>query len=127
MAHLIRSAKSGSDWSQNELSAYNIAVVQQTKEAFFGQQHFPAPAQPSVVTFMTTELEDAQDTPDEESWKLLFYLTQAIDPDSHKAKVDVFAARLLEQLGYALDRRVIIYAASYHAAQYLWREVYCTD
>ena len=36
MAHLIRSAKSGSDWTTNELLAYNIRVSSQTPHSFYG-------------------------------------------------------------------------------------------
>lgn len=36
MANLLRSAKSGSDWTGNELAAYNINIVQQTAIEFFG-------------------------------------------------------------------------------------------
>jgi len=36
MANLLRTAKSGSDWTRAELDAYNIAIVPQTKAEFFG-------------------------------------------------------------------------------------------
>ena len=38
MANLIRSAKSGSDWSTNELLAYNITVQRQDVVNFFGHE-----------------------------------------------------------------------------------------
>ena len=38
MANLIRSAKSGNDWSTNELPAYNIAVQHQDVLNFFGHE-----------------------------------------------------------------------------------------
>lgn len=38
MAHLIRSAKSGSDWSKNELPSYNITVQCQDIINFFGHE-----------------------------------------------------------------------------------------
>jgi hypothetical protein len=37
MAHLILSAKSGSDWITNDLLAYNIRVSSQSPEQFYGQ------------------------------------------------------------------------------------------
>lgn len=36
MAEVIRSAKYGSDWTRSELIAYNIKIVPQTPEQFFG-------------------------------------------------------------------------------------------
>ena len=36
MANHIRSAKSGSDWTTNELLAYNIRVSSQTPHSFYG-------------------------------------------------------------------------------------------
>ncbi|KIJ58274.1 hypothetical protein HYDPIDRAFT_34345 [Hydnomerulius pinastri MD-312] len=36
MANIIRSAKSGSDWTSNDLAAYNIAVHRQPADTFFG-------------------------------------------------------------------------------------------
>jgi hypothetical protein len=38
MANLIRSAKSGRDWSTNELLAYNITVRCQDIVSFFGHE-----------------------------------------------------------------------------------------
>ena len=62
MAQLLRTAKSGSDWTSNELAAYNITVVPQKKEEFFGTIDFPDPAEPSLAGFMTAETwQDAAD------------------------------------------------------------------
>ncbi|RPD68247.1 hypothetical protein L226DRAFT_435819, partial [Lentinus tigrinus ALCF2SS1-7] len=44
MANLIRSAKSSSDWTANDLAAYNIQVQYQDAPTFFGVDHLPAPA-----------------------------------------------------------------------------------
>jgi hypothetical protein len=41
MANFIRSAKSGSDWSTNELLAYNISVQRQNPTDFFGRELGP--------------------------------------------------------------------------------------
>ncbi|KAG8221628.1 hypothetical protein J3R82DRAFT_1906 [Butyriboletus roseoflavus] len=43
MANLIRSAKSGSDWTQHELRAYNIQMVEQSLVEFFNQNQLPRP------------------------------------------------------------------------------------
>ena len=37
MANLVRSAKSGSEWTTNDLLAYNIIVSSQSPEIFYGQ------------------------------------------------------------------------------------------
>jgi hypothetical protein len=106
MAHLIRSAKPGSDWTESELAAYHITVVSQDKQEFFGVPNLPAPARPSLVGFMTTE--DRQHAADNETRKLLHYLDLALDPKvGQEAAVDNFAARLLEKLGYDDGDRII--------------------
>jgi hypothetical protein len=71
-ANSIRSAKCASDWTDNELRAYNITVVPQTKEQFFGSAKLPAPTNPSIAGFM--KVEDRGDAEDEETRKLLHYL-----------------------------------------------------
>ncbi|KAJ7832188.1 hypothetical protein B0H13DRAFT_2679186 [Mycena leptocephala] len=38
MANITRSAKSGNDWTENELAAYNICVVEQSLVNFFEPQ-----------------------------------------------------------------------------------------
>lgn len=52
MANLIRSAKSGNDWTQNELRAYNIQVVDQSFVEFFNQNqaYCPLSHPPSVIS-----------------------------------------------------------------------------
>ncbi|KAK0503779.1 hypothetical protein EDD18DRAFT_1411260 [Armillaria luteobubalina] len=47
MANLLRIAKSGSNWGQNELHAYNIVVEYQDAATFFGVDPLP---QPPVAT-----------------------------------------------------------------------------
>lgn len=41
MANIIRSAKSGSDWTENELIAFNIEFRRVDTETFFGQAVLP--------------------------------------------------------------------------------------
>jgi hypothetical protein len=43
MATLIRTSKSGSDWTPNDLLAYNIRVEYQDSETFFGIANLPQP------------------------------------------------------------------------------------
>ena len=49
MATLIQSVKSGSDWGQNELRAYNIQVVNEDLITFFGTGQLPPPTVHTVV------------------------------------------------------------------------------
>ena len=106
MAQLIRSAKPGSDWTANELDAYHITVVSQTKQQFFGVPSLPAPARPSLVGFMTTE--DRQLAVDSETRKMLHYLDLALDPKAgQEAAVFNFTSKLLEKLGYDDGDRII--------------------
>jgi len=106
MANLIRSAKSGNDWTQNELRAYNIQVVEQSLVEFFNRDQLP-PLPLAVRHFCETT--DRALAPDDDTYKLLHYLDLAQNPKvGQEAAVDNFAARLLETLGYALGRRVIV-------------------
>jgi len=43
MANIIRSAKSGSDWTQNELDSYNIRISFQNATTFFNTPPLPGP------------------------------------------------------------------------------------
>ena len=106
MANLIRSAKSGSDWTRRELAAYNITVVSQTKPEFFGVNDLPVPAQPTIIGFMAAE--DRADAQEDDTKKLLFYLYLVLNPKAgQEAAVDNFMAKLLEKLGYDAGNRII--------------------
>jgi hypothetical protein len=106
MANLFRTAKSGSDWTGNELAAYNIIVVPQTKEEFFGSAELPAPNNPSLAGFLTVE--DRSDAQDIGTRKLLHYLDLALDPKvGQESARDNFSAKLLEKLGYDDGDRII--------------------
>jgi hypothetical protein len=106
MAQLLRTAKSGSDWTANELAAYNITVVPQNKEEFFGTIDFPDPVEPSLAGFMTAETR--QDATDKKTRQLLHYLDLAMDPKvGQDAAVDNFAAELLRGLDYDNENRII--------------------
>jgi hypothetical protein len=49
MASLLRSAKSGSDWSDNELLAFNIQVVDASIPAFFNTHELPPPIASATI------------------------------------------------------------------------------
>ena len=106
MANLARLAKSGSEWRQNELKAYNIEVVDRDEVQFFGCRADKAPAS-LAEDFMTYEFRPGDDTPDESS-KLLTFLDLASSRcGSQESAVDDFAKLLLETLGYDSGPRVI--------------------
>ncbi|KAH8982020.1 hypothetical protein EDB92DRAFT_1895630 [Lactarius akahatsu] len=54
MAELIRNAKSASDWTQNELAAYNITVEYQDATTFFGTHTLPQPVTVNPVVLTAT-------------------------------------------------------------------------
>ncbi|KAI0291681.1 hypothetical protein BC826DRAFT_469341 [Russula brevipes] len=98
-ANSIRSAKCAGDWTNSELRAYNITVVPQTKEQFFGTAKLPAPTNPSIAEFM--KVNDQRDAEDEGARKLLHYLDYILNPKvGEGAVVCDFASKLLEKLGY---------------------------
>ncbi|KAI6141567.1 hypothetical protein EDD17DRAFT_1664784, partial [Pisolithus thermaeus] len=97
MAQMMRTAKSGNDWTVKELNAYNITVVYQDTAAFFGTPHFPVPTiNPNVIT--TLECDDA---PDDETYRIIrtLHLATSIRPAEESA-VDDFAMIQLRALGY---------------------------
>jgi hypothetical protein len=106
MAQLLRTAKSGNDWTANELRAYNITVVPQNKELFFGTIDFPDPAEPSLAGFITAET--WQDASDKNTRQLLQYLDLAMNPKiGQEAAVDNLVAELLRGLDYDDENRIV--------------------
>jgi len=98
MANLIRSPKSGSDWTVNDLTAYNITVFRQNAATFFGQADLPAPPHhPDLLNrLMADEMED------DESYQVVRYMDLAMDlVPGEESAVDDFAMQLLRVMGYA--------------------------
>ncbi|KIM72895.1 hypothetical protein PILCRDRAFT_829497 [Piloderma croceum F 1598] len=98
MANLIRSSKSGHDWTINDLMAYNISIVQQNTATFFGQVALPLPAQhPDLLNRLT-----ADEMVDDDSYQVVRYMDLAMDPvPGEESAVDDFAMQLLRMMGYA--------------------------
>ena len=110
MANILRTAKSGSDWTSNELAAYNITVVPQNKEEFFGTINLPNPAEPTLAGFMTTETRRDAAAADKNTKRLLHHLDLAMDPKvGQDAAVDNFAVELLRGLDYDDGDRIIFF------------------
>lgn len=104
MANIIRSAKSGSDWTQNELFAYNIRVEFQDSATFFGVDPLPAP---TVTPEEILSATDANDAVSDEGYAVLrtLDLVMALSPNEESA-VDDFAVALLRSCGYVRRGRV---------------------
>lgn len=105
MAELIRSAKSASNWTKNELAAYNITVKYQNAATFFGTHDLPQPATLNPAVLTTTDPDDAAD---EGVYELLRTMDLAMSPaTAEESAVDDFAVLLLRALRYNTWGRVL--------------------
>ncbi|KAF8817284.1 hypothetical protein BYT27DRAFT_7227904 [Phlegmacium glaucopus] len=103
MANLLRTAKSGSDWSQIELYAYNIVVELQDAATFFGVNPLP---QPAVASELMNNVA-AEDMVNDANYKLLRYMDLATNPvPAEESAVDDFAVHLLTLLDYVPRTRM---------------------
>jgi hypothetical protein len=103
MANLLRSAKSGCDWSQSDLHSYNIVIQFQDAATFFGVNPLPQAAVADELLAHDSADDMAQDT----NYKLLRYMDLAMDPvPSEESAVDDFAVHLLTLLGYVPRTRM---------------------
>ena len=104
MATLLRSAKSGSDWSDNELLAFNIRVVDASNAAFFNNPQL----HPPVVSETILNNMNKPDGPLTKDDRLFFqYMGLVENPRSPESRVDDFAAFVLHILNYDDEDRVI--------------------
>ena len=55
MANINRSAKSGSDWTSNELLADNIDVIVEVAQTFFQMPNLPAPTVDPEILLKTAD------------------------------------------------------------------------
>ncbi|KAF8219045.1 hypothetical protein L208DRAFT_1455853 [Tricholoma matsutake] len=100
----IRSAKSGSDWSDNELLAFNIQVVDTTITVFFNTPELPPPTvAPTILNNI-----DKPDGPLVKGDRLFFQYMRLVEkPRSPESRVDDFAAFILRILNYDNKDRII--------------------
>ena len=76
MANISRTAKSGNDWSEADLCAYNIVVKYQDASTFFGVDPLPQPAvSGELLNHLTVD-----EMVDEQNYKLLRYMELAMNP-----------------------------------------------
>ncbi|KAF8885241.1 hypothetical protein CPB84DRAFT_1788510 [Gymnopilus junonius] len=106
MANLLRTAKSGNDWTTQELEAYNITIVSQSKADFFGTTELADPTDPSLLGFINNE--SRATASDNETKQLIHYLDLAMNPKvGQEAAVDNFAAELLKSLKYNRNGKIV--------------------
>ncbi|KAJ7758092.1 hypothetical protein DFH07DRAFT_884698 [Mycena maculata] len=115
MANLIRSAKSGSDWTENDLDAYRIRIEYQDAATFF---QIPGPDLPPPVVRhpAVLTLPGPAATTDEDAYKDAYRFLRALDmatvPDATESAVDDsavddFTVLLLTELEYVPMGRVL--------------------
>ena len=103
MANNFRFAKSGSSWTFNELDAFNISIVEQGQETFFGG---PLPAYTGPAGFL--QHENRVRGLDSPSLSLIKRLDLAMKVmEGEESAVDDFAAELLRAMGYETEDTVI--------------------
>ena len=102
MANIVLSAKNGSDWTDNELTAFNIQVDTVDAATFFNTAQLPAPLVSPVI--LTNERRPQG--PIAKPARLFFqYLKDA--ETGEESSVDDFAAFLLGMFEYDEPDRVI--------------------
>lgn len=102
MANLIRSAKSGSDWTRAELDAYNITISDQDAANFFGLSALPQP----TIDQELLQIQDANLMVNEKNAELINLLDLAMLPGSEESAVVDFTVELFKTLGYVRRHRV---------------------
>ena len=99
MAHITRAAKSGPDWTWNELGAYNIRIVTDNVATFFGNPDLPQPSVRQAI--LINEHYPIDGLPDKDD-RLFFDLMEhaMLTIPEQESTVDDFMAHLLKLLGY---------------------------
>ena len=97
--NIRRSAKSGSDWSEQEMLAYRITIDHLTPLQFFGHDPNTKPYPFSEHLLSTENPTIAHDISDEE-YEFLAFLQQALEPDVLEPAIDEFGRQLLKAGGF---------------------------
>lgn len=114
MANITRNAKSGSDWTANELLSYNIKIVEQSFAHFFQAADLPPLSEGTRSFVETLDRAAAKQANDKDTYKLLNHLDLAHNPEvGQEAAVDRFADVLLEKLGYTSGFRITLTRQSF--------------
>jgi len=102
MANLIRSAKSGSDWTLNDLDSYHVTLNQEGPLPFFCLQELP---EPSVDQELLSNA-NADAMRQDRHAELITYLDLAMIPEKGETAVNDFAVELFKAIGYVRRERV---------------------
>ena len=110
MSKIFRTPKSGDEWTDNDLEAYNISIAFQDAQTFFGKiPSLPTPVHrdyhkpPSIYEDILTAL-TADEAYHQTTYRLLSQLDIAMTPsESGELAICDFAVALFQFLGY-LDR-----------------------
>ena len=104
MANPVRPAKSSSEWTRNELLAFNIRVENANTEEFFNTAQLPA-TQVSGTILNNVEMPDH---PLPKNDRLFFrYLNRVHTSSTPESRVNDFAAFILRLLDYDDQDRII--------------------
>ena len=107
MANIVRSAKSGCDWTINEINAYHIVITLQDVATFFRHPVLPQPSIHQVILDNKRyPLGGIQDTND----RMFFYYMDEVMaiPSGKESAIDDSSANLLTMLHYnSPDNRYI--------------------
>jgi len=101
MSSLIRTPKSASDWTHNDLKSYHVTIEEQTAALFFGQAKLPEPNCPEGFLHNLTTTENTDRATDELLWGIG-------DAEGRlglgEASVDQFARSLFLETGFTNKR-----------------------
>lgn len=109
MANLFRYAKSGSDWTMNDLLAYNISVSSQSPDDFYGQPLQTVASLNNIDPNLFSGTLGTQGLSDE-TFRLLQCLDLARNSGQESAVRD-FAKEILRALGY--EKRGLLLRSRY--------------
>ncbi|KAF9552488.1 hypothetical protein CPC08DRAFT_714597 [Agrocybe pediades] len=101
MADLIRTAKSGSDWTMNDLASYNIQLHRIEALEFFEVATLPDP----VIDQELLEHLDPEEMQQDRNAELIHLLGLAMGSSTGEGTVD-FAVELFKRTGYVRRNRV---------------------
>jgi hypothetical protein len=104
MATLTRSTKPGSEWTINELRAYNITVTPQADDitTFFGIPTLPQPSVNQVI--LNNEKYPSDGIADRDDQTFFFHLERVMELEEESAN---FTMHLLGLLGYEVSNRFV--------------------
>jgi hypothetical protein len=100
MADLIRSAKSADAWTESDLAAYNIKVVDSTIHEFFGISEVELAALPIPLSSTMLEATKIPERPPATKQDVKFFALMEDAQVHNKSYVIDFVVFLLGELGY---------------------------